>query len=125
LIAGKKRREQGAAGGVLSEDDSRPPNPRPKRKNRTGGAIASGKASGATLTREVWAGPGLNAYELNRLDWKSFKNRNSGQRQVLEHAKKNFGFGPTQSRFKLEIFQRSLNIVHIQSAEVSALPPSF
>jgi hypothetical protein len=117
----------------------------PKRKIRTGGAEARRerknetgssdtalaallrreKASGATLTHEVWAGPGLNAHEPNKLDWKSFKNRNSGQSQSLEHAKKNFRFGPTQSRFKLEIFQRSLNIVHIQSAEVSALPPSF
>jgi hypothetical protein len=32
---------------------------------------------------------------------------------------------PTQTRCKLEIFQRDLNKVYIQSAEVSALPPSL
>jgi hypothetical protein len=32
---------------------------------------------------------------------------------------------PTQSRCKLQVFQRGLNNVYIQTAEVSALPPSF
>jgi hypothetical protein len=78
-----------------------------------------GKPSARRVRR---AGPQRAGEEAEQ---KSTKNENRSEIKSMNTTRKIPDLEPTQSRCKLEIFRLNLNNVYIQSAEVSALPPSF